>query len=246
MNLAPAKGSLTGEKSSRTTIPTRGGTSACPPLENGDRLTRKEFERRYEAMPEVKKAELIEGVVYIGSRVRIKSHSKPHGMILAWIGAYSAATPGTDFGDNGSLRLDLDNEPQPDAYLRIESGGRSRIDDEDYLVGAPELIVEIAASSASIDLGAKRNAYRRNGVQEYVVWRVLDQTVDWWELFEGEYVPLKPDTTAIIESKVFPGLRLVVSCLLADDLKGVLDELQSGLRSEAHRAFVSLLAAKQV
>lgn len=218
--------------------------SSCPPLESGDRLTRKEFERRYEAMPEVNKAELIEGIVYMGSPVRIRSHSKPHGMILAWLGTYVAATPGTDFGDNGSIRLDLDNEPQPDAYLRLDSGARSQIDADDYLVGAPELIAEIAASSASLDLGAKRNAYRRNGVQEYLVWRVLEDALDWWELIDGEYVPLQPNAASVIESKAFPGLRLAVASLLAGDLKAVLDQLQSGLQSEAHQAFVTRLARK--
>ena len=215
--------------------------SPCPPLENGDRLSRKEFERRYEAMPQIKKAELIEGIVYMGSPVRIKSHSKPHGMILGWLGAYSAATAGTDFGDNGSLRLDPDNEPQPDAYLRIESGGRSRIDEDDYLVGAPELVIEIAASSVSIDLREKRHVYRRNGVQEYLVWRVLDQVVDWWELIDGEYQALDPRAEGIFESNVFPGLRLAVAPLLADDLKAVLEELQVGLKSDGHGVFVARL-----
>ncbi|MBI4658971.1 MAG: Uma2 family endonuclease [Verrucomicrobia bacterium] len=214
---------------------------SCPPLENGDRLTRKEFERRYEGMPHVKKAELIEGVVYMGSPVRIKSHSKPHGMVLTWLGAYSAATPGTDFGDNGSLRLDLDNEPQPDAYLRLASGGRSQIDNEDYLLGAPELIVEIAASSASIDFGAKRSTYRPNGVQAHLVWRTLERTIDWWELVDGDYRPLKPDANGVIENQAFPGLRPALAPLLNEDLKMVLEEQQRGLQSEAHRSFARRL-----
>ena len=211
----------------------------CPPLENGDRLTRREFERRYEAMPQCKKAELIEGVVYMGSPVRINSHSKPHGMIIGWLATYCAATPGTDFGDNGSVRLDLDNEPQPDAYLRLKAGGRSSIDGEDCLLGAPELIVEVAASGASIDLGVKRHAYRRNGVQEYVVWRVLESAVDWWEWADGEYAALNAEANGVIESKVFPGLRLAVPRLLAGDLQAVLDELQAGLKSQAHQSFLS-------
>lgn len=196
-------------------------------------------------MPHVKKAELIEGIVYMGSPGRIRSHSKPHGMILAWLGAYSAATSGTDFGDNGSLRLDPDNEPQPDAYLRIEAeaGGRSHIDVEDYLAGAPEMVVEVAASSASIDTRDKRHVYRRNGIQEYVVWRVLEKQVDWWELVEGDYQPIGP-SGSIVESKAFPGLRLAVPMLLAANLRAVLDELQSGLRSEAHRLFMTRLAAR--
>ena len=115
-----------------------------PPLQSGDRLTRYEFERRYQAMPSLKKAELVEGVVYVPSPVRYKSHSRPHGQIMGWLAAYCAATPGTDVGDNASVRLDLDNEVQPDALLRLERGGSSKISDDDYLEGPPELIVEIA------------------------------------------------------------------------------------------------------
>jgi Uma2 family endonuclease len=153
---------------------------AIPPLEAGDHLTRREFEQRYEAMPEVKKAELIEGVVYIPSPVRAKSHGEPHSHIMTWLGVYRAMTPGVQLLDNATIRLDLDNEPQPDATLRIESmvGGRSLLSEDDYLEGAPELIAEVAASGASYDLHEKLRAYRRNGVQEYVVWRVYYKQVD--------------------------------------------------------------------
>jgi len=125
-----------------------------PRLENGDRLTRYEFERRYEAMPHLKKAELIDGVVYMGSPVRFERHGKPHSYAIGWLAVYCAATPGVDLGDNATVRLDVDNEPQPDALLRLDPsvGGQSRISDDDYVEGAPELIVEIAASSASYDL----------------------------------------------------------------------------------------------
>src|SRR5205807_2900720 len=89
------------------------------PLEPGDRLTRPEFERRYDAMPHLKKAELIEGVVYLPSPVRNDAHSSPHFDLITWLGIYRMFTPGVAGGDNGSLRLDLDNEPQPDAFLRL-------------------------------------------------------------------------------------------------------------------------------
>jgi Uma2 family endonuclease len=111
-----------------------------PPLENGDKLTRHEFERRYHAMPNLKKAELIEGVVYLASPVRAKKHGKPHASIMGWLVAYAAATPGVEALDNTTVRLDADNEPQPDAILRIEQGGQSRISEDDYVEGAPELL----------------------------------------------------------------------------------------------------------
>ena len=128
-----------------TSLKVQATTTQILPLENGDRLTRLEFERRYTAMPKLKKAELIEGIVYMGSPVRAKSHGQPHAAIMAMLSAYWIATPGVSLLDNATVRLDLDNEPQPDALLRIESGGRSIVSDDDYVEGAPELIVEIAA-----------------------------------------------------------------------------------------------------
>lgn len=168
-----------------------------PPLENGDKLTRTEFEQRYAAMPHVKKAELIEGTVYMVSPVRIFQHGEPHAYIMAWLGVYRAATPGVQVGDNPTVRLDADNEPQPDALLRIVAGGQSTISDDDYVEGAPELIVEIAASTASIDLHEKLAVYRRNQVQEYLVWRVYDGELNWFCLREGRYVSLEANEAGI-------------------------------------------------
>jgi Uma2 family endonuclease len=210
------------------------------PIENGDRLTRDEFERRYEAMPHLKKAELIEGVVYVPAALRYRKHGQPHGAIMAWLGLYSAATPGVDFADNTTIRLDLDNEPQPDALLRIDEayGGRSTISEDDYVEGAPELIVEIAASSASYDLHDKRKVYRRNGVQEYLVWRVVDRVFDWFSLQAGEYVLLEPNSEGVVQSRIFPGLDLQIEALLTGNLAQVLAVLQQGLSSDRHQNFV--------
>lgn len=221
-------------------------TVDVPPLEPGDRLTRHEFERRYNAMPHLKKAELIEGVVYMQTAVRFQSHAEPHGHVIAWLGAYCAATPGVQLGDNATVRLDLDNEPQPDALLRLDPalGGNSCISADDYVEGAPELIVEIAATSAAYDLHDKLRVYRRNGVQEYVVWQIHDQRLDWFRLSAGEYVPLVPDEAGVIRSQVFPGLHLAVPALLESDLAGVLAELNRGLETAEHTAFVEQLSAK--
>ena len=219
---------------------------SVPRLENGDRLSRSEFERRYAETPETFKAELIEGIVYVASPVRVKNHGRPHAQVMTWLGTYYAATPGVDFADNTTTRLDLDNEPQPDALLRIEPevGGRSRITEDDYIEGAPELIVEIAASSASYDMNAKLNAYRRNGVQEYIVWQIYENQIAWFSLQEGEYIRLQPDETGIIRSQVFPGLRLAVDALLRGELAIVLTELQTGLASREHEKFVDRLNKK--
>jgi Uma2 family endonuclease len=218
-----------------------------PPLEAGDRLTRDEFERRYDAMPNLKKAELIEGVVYMGSPVKLGGHGRPHGVIGGLLSVYYISTPGTDYCDNGTVQLDLDNEPQPDCHLRIEEdcGGQSRISEDDYLEGGPELVVEVASSSASYDLHAKQKIYRRHGVREYIVWRTRDKKIDWFELEKGWYVIVEPDEKGVIESKVFPGLRLAVTALSKGDFAAALKELQAGLASRSHRSFVAALAKRK-
>ncbi len=178
---------------------------SIPPLENGDYLTRDEFERRYEAMPELKKAELIEGRVYLQASVRLRSHAEPHASIAVWLGIYSAHTSGVEASNNASLRLDEINEPQPDVLLRLDetAGGQTAISPDDFLEGVPELVVEVCSSRASYDLREKKEVYRRNGVQEYIAWQTHDRRVDWLSLEAGEYAQLNPDGDGIIRSRVF-------------------------------------------
>jgi Uma2 family endonuclease len=214
-----------------------------PELCAGDRLTRDEFERRYSAMPHCKKAELVEGVVYMPSPVNQRRHAGPHARIVTWLGHYIARTPGVEFGDNATVRLDLDNEVQPDVHVRIpaEIGGGSRIGLEGYVEGPPELAVEVAASSASYDLHDKLRAYRRNGVREYLVWRVDDDAVDWFELRAGRYERLPQGGDGVVRSAVYPGLWLDVPALLRDDLAAVLVRLDAGMADADHAAFVARL-----
>ena len=214
-----------------------------PPLRSGDRLSRAEFEWRYQAHPEIKKAELVEGVVYVASPIRFQKHANPHFHVITWLGNYQAATPGVRGGDNATLRLDFENEPQPDALLRLDTavGGRSRVTEDDYLEGAPELIVEIAASSASYDLHDKRRAYGRNGVPEYLVLQTYEQEVVWFVLREGVYEPLLPDEKGILRSEIFPGLWLQPKAIWENDLAALLAVLQEGLASPEHAAFVQKL-----
>lgn len=218
--------------------------SIIPPLTNGDKLTRYEFERRYNAVSKPKKAELIEGIVYImPAALRFRSHGQPHGRILTWLGNYEAMTPGVALGVEPTVRLDLDNEPQPDAVLIIipEAGGQTRISEDDYIEGPPELVVEIAASSVAIDLHGKKQAYRRNGVREYIVWQVLDEKLSWFSLQEGEYLELAPNEEGVLQSRVFPGLWLAVNELLTGNMQVVLNVLQTGLQSVEHADFIDKL-----
>jgi Uma2 family endonuclease len=215
-----------------------------PPLENGDLLTRNEFERRYRAMPNLKKAELIEGIVYMASPLRFEPHAEPHADLMGWLWSYKIATPGIRLGDNPTVRLDVDNEPQPDAVLLIDSrhGGATRLSDDGYIKGAPEFVAEIAASTATIDLRDKKRVYRRSMVKEYLVWQVMDRRIDWFSLQEEEYTSLLPDAAGIIRSRVFPGLWLAVSALLDGDMPSAIATLQTGLNSDAHQEFVQQLA----
>lgn len=217
-----------------------------PLLESGDRLTRFEFERRYEAMPHLKKAELIEGVVYVASPLRFRSHGQPHSRLVTWLGVYQASTQSVELGDNPTVRLDLDNEPQPDAVLLIteSAGGQARLSEDDYVEGAPELIAEVAASSTAVDLGDKKRACCRNGVREYIVWQVFDQKIDWFSLQDDDYTLLMPNDQGIIQSQVFSGLWLQVSAMLEGKMQQVLAVLQQGLGSVEHQAFVQQLAQR--
>lgn len=213
-----------------------------PPLQNGDRLTRAEFERRYAALPNLRKAELIEGVVQMPSPVHVE-HMEADLAILGWLSIYVAMTPCVRGGGDGSVRLDADNVVQPDALLRIDErcGGQSRVTDDGFIEGAPELVVEISGSTVSYDLHAKLNVYRRAGVREYVVWRVYDGAVDWFVLDEGRYVAQTPDAQSCYQSQLFPGLILPVPALLAGELAQVLAAVQAGVQTSEHSAFVQRL-----
>lgn len=190
---------------------TAGSRPVSLTFESGDRLSRAEFERRYETHPEIKKAELVEGIVYVTHRVRL-DHGRLHALLVGWLGWYSVDKPGTDVADSASVRLDHKNEVQPDGLLRIktEYGGRSRITTDDFLEGAPELIVEVATSSAAYDLHDKKQAYARNDVLEYVVVQIYEQRVDWfsWNSATKQYDSLAADDQGIFRSQVFPGLWL--------------------------------------
>jgi Uma2 family endonuclease len=217
-----------------------------PPLYAGDVLTRDEFERRYSAMPHVKKAELVEGVVYMGSPVRHTMHGRPDGLLAGWLSRYAALTPGVDMSCNATVRLDLDNEPQPDLLLRLpeHAGGRSRVTAEGFLEGPPELIVEVAASSASYDLHQKLGVYRRSGVLEYLVLRVEENEFDWFLLAGGNYVRQSQDPDGLSRSRCFPGLVLDVAALLRGDLAALHAGIDAAVRTPEHAAMLVRLRSR--
>jgi Uma2 family endonuclease len=229
-------------------MPELGAPAIIPYLEQGDRLTRDEFERRYHAAPHLKKAELIEGIVHMPSPVRLDKHGLPHASLIWFLYHYGVHTPGVQVADNATVRLDLENEPQPDALMIVapDRGGIPRLSEDGYLEGAPELVGEVASSSASIDLNAKLRVYRRNAVQEYVVWRVIDVEVDWFSLQGGDYVRLPKDDAGCYRSRVFPGLWLDAAALVSNEKARVLRVLEQGLASAEHAAFVKRLTSSPI
>lgn len=199
-------------------------TIAKPVLESGDHLSRAEFHHTYCARPDIKKAELVKGIAYVASPVSV-IYGEPHAALIGWLIAYRVRHSDLHVGDNLTVFLDAETEVQPDACMWREGPGGPHVSTDGYIEGAPQLVIEIAASSASYDLHEKREAYQRNGVLEYVVWRVRDGIVDWFRLSGGTYVRVEPDERGAIESRTFPGLRLNVPMLLAENLAGVIAEL---------------------
>jgi Uma2 family endonuclease len=229
-------------------IPPADDNGEIPPLESGDRLTADEFMRRYEAMPRLKKAELIQGVVYVPSPVRHRRHGREHYLLLNWIGKYEEGTPGVEGGDNSTLIMDDENLPQPDCLLFIqpEHGGQVTIDEVGYIHGAPDFVGEVAASSASYDLHDKLQTYANHGVREYLVWRVLDRAFDWFVLREGKYERIEPSADCILRSTIFPGLWLDPATLLRGDLAAASAVVQRGLASAEHAAFTADLQRARI
>ncbi|MGE3074927.1 MAG: Uma2 family endonuclease [Dehalococcoidia bacterium] len=195
----------------------------APELENGAVMTREEFHEAYADCEGLRRAELVEGVVFMPSPVRYESHDKPAALIRGWLFSYSLKHPETETGGEASLLLGQ-SEVQPDAFLMRTGSVPS--DEDGYLTGAPQLVVEIAASSKSRDLHSKMDIYRRHGVAEYIVWRTVEGAIDWFRSVDGQFQRVQPDKVGVIESAIFPGLRLSIPRALAMDSPGLVELLR--------------------
>lgn len=213
-----------------------------PRLRDGDRLTRDEFLCRWERMPDLKRAELIDGIVYMPSPVS-DVHGVFHIRLSYWLGSYIAATPGCAAGSAATWLMSEDSAPQPDLALRIEPefGGQSRIEG-DYPAGAPELIVEISHTTGAKDMGAKLRLYERSDVLEYLTVRPRQQQVVWRELIGARYREIAPDENGCLRSRIFPGLWLDTAALWAGDLPALAATVQQGIATPEHAEFVEGLA----
>jgi Uma2 family endonuclease len=209
---------------------------------SGDRMSRQEFHRLYEKTPDGFKAELVGGIVYVASPLK-RRHGTNHPYLSGLLFAYQGATPGVELGDNTTVLLGDEGEPQPDLLLRIlpEHGGQSTTSPDDYIEGAPELVAELAHSSRSIDLNAKRDDYARYGVLEYLVVNLADRRLHWLDLRSGQ--ELSPDGDGVVRVRCFPGLWIHAEALLAKDYAQLMATLQQGLATPEHSEFVRRLEA---
>jgi Uma2 family endonuclease len=220
-------------------------TTTTAPLRDGERLTRAEFLRRWEAQPDLKFAERIEGVVRLMmTPLHIRTHGSPSGYVGWCLVNYSMATPGTLYGSDSTIHVDGDNDFQPDHTLLIEPslGGQAR-DEGETIAGAPELVVEVAASTAKRDLGVKKNVYRRAGVLEYLVWETKKKIIHVFLNRGGEFIPVEL-TSGVFKSQAFPGLWIDAAALIARDVEKLQKTAAAGLAHRSHAAFVKKLAAK--
>ncbi|HEX4053457.1 MAG TPA: Uma2 family endonuclease [Tepidisphaeraceae bacterium] len=215
---------------------------AARELHSGDKMPRAEFHRIYEQMPEDFKAELIGGIVYVASPLGIE-HGANHLPLGSVLFAFEGATPGVQSGDNATIILGEDSEPQPDLFLRIkpEYGGQSSTTTRNFVEGPPELVAEIAYSGHSLDLHAKRRDYARYGVLEYLVLSLKEQQLKWFDLSKDR--ELNSDREGICRIHAFPGLWIHVDALLQRNHQLLMSTLKSGLESPEHTRFVQKLAA---
>lgn len=201
--------------------------SPIPQLNSGDVLSREEYIRRYEAAPEELKAERINGKVYLMNSLRARYHGNPQMLLAGWLFTYAMAHPELNLSDNATLHLRTENTPQPDLCM-YRTGGNASLDEDGYLVGSPELIIEIAGSSASYDFGEKRDVYEAAGVGEYLVFETIEGRIEWWRHDGSKFVDVPRDET-VFKSTLFSGLWLDGDALRAADRFRLIEKLNEGI-----------------
>ena len=216
-----------------------------PPLRQGEHLTRDEFMRRWEAMPDLTRAELINGIVHMPSPVS-RIHGDFHGRLSGWLWSYSALTKGCGLYTAGTWLMSRNSAPQPDLAFEIlpEYGGQARIEGK-YSAGAPELIVEVSHTTSARDTGVKLRLYEQCGVREYLIVRPAKQQLSWRELHDGKYREIAAGPDGWFRSRVFPGLWLNPEALWNHDLPGLAEAVNRGAATTEHAAFARKLAASK-
>jgi Uma2 family endonuclease len=218
--------------------------AAPDPLVEGQRLDQPTFHSLYTAMPPGTRAELIDGVVYMPSPVG-RAHGRAHVPVIIWLGHYAENTPGLEVLDNATTILGWKSEPQPDALLRIlpEYGGQTR-EEEGFIAGPPELVVEVSKATRLVDLGPKLRDYERGGILEYVVRTIEPDEIYWYGREQGALVQRPVDEDGLYRSTVFPGLWLDPAALLIGDTRQLRAVVGMGCTTPEHSAFLALLASR--
>ncbi len=215
-----------------------------PPLVAGERLDRATFHERYEAMPPGTRAELIGGIVFMPSPLGVE-HGERDSDLSDWLGLYKRRTPGVRKALNATTQFNDYGEPQPDLQLRIPEalGGQTRVE-KGFIVGAPELVVEVSKTTRTVDLDAKKSDYERAGIREYVFVGLDPQEILWFVRRDGGFAEQPPDPDGIHRSEAFPGLWFDSQAFFAEDMDRVFAVLEQGLATPAHAAFAAQLAAR--
>jgi Uma2 family endonuclease len=214
-------------------------------LESGDVMDQPTFHEIYSHMPENFRAELIDGVVYVASPLK-RPHSRSSFLLISVLGQYEAQTPGVSGEECVTVILSDHAEVQPDILLRIEEtfGGESYFTEDEFLTGAPELVIEVSQSSRSIDLNHKRKLYRENGIIEYLVIDLQKDTIRWFDLQLNQELQTEPD--GIYRIRTFPGLWIDSSAVFDQNLARLITTLNLGLSSQEHAEFVSRLESTRL
>jgi Uma2 family endonuclease len=191
-------------------------------------------------MPELKFAELIEGVVHLSSPVSL-AHGDWDSLFGGLCVQYCLHTPGVKASANATWLMGHSSAPQPDCSVRIlpSFGGRSGLRNN-LATGAPELAAEVCHSSNSYDLGRKMALYQAAGVSEYVALLVEERRFEWRVLVDGSYQLMK-DEAGVYRSRALPGLWIDAAAIRSEDSVALLRAFELGLASPEHQEFLTRL-----
>ena len=223
-------------------------------LRDGERIPPDEFRRRcgvLEAVGVDFRVEYVNGVVRMMPPPNFAGHTHPIRVMQGLLSAYTRQTPGViDYTESG-VTLPVEEtsaDVSPDLCLVVQPGrgGQMSVDDAGYFVGPPELVVEVANSSLSYDLGEKRDLYEAAGVQEYLVHATRERRLLMMRRDGDRFRTVMPDADGVLASRIFPGLVFDTAAIIADDIaaaEATLDRvMQSPEVAAAHQNLVASLA----
>jgi len=213
-------------------------------LENGDRRSQADFRHLRLSCHDGEDFELIWGEVFRTTPC-VARDPDVLPLLAGVFRPYRDATRGIALERHPTTILGVDTEVRPVLLLLYSSaaGGSSRYDEEGNVTGPPEMVVEVANSTRSLEMHAKLWAYRESGVREYLVLCVEEREIH-WSHFPSKR-ELKPDKAGVWKSRVFPGLWVDGPALFDEDAAKLVETVRLGLASPQHAAFVRRLEARK-